>query len=99
MGHARDRGRRKRRARAVGEHVGASPERERVEQSHDAAISSNALTEADKAEALARFRSLHARGGVRLSFVAFGPIVQGRQPAELQQLTGTTATDGGDDFI
>jgi hypothetical protein len=84
MGHGRDRRRRKRRARANGEHLGASREREAVEQSHDAAISSVALTDADKVRALARFQFLHGRGGVRLSFVAFGPVVRAAAPEALR---------------
>jgi hypothetical protein len=43
------------------------------------------LTAADKARALARFPSLRGPGGVRLSFVAFGPIVPARDPEALRR--------------
>lgn len=82
----------KQRARADGGHLGALREQEGAERNRDAAISSDAITDSDKARALAGFRSLRGRGGVRISFIAFGRVVQARQPAELQQMIGTTAT-------
>jgi hypothetical protein len=45
------------------------------------------FTDADKARALARFRSLRGPGGVRLSFVAFGPTVRAVDPEVLPRAT------------
>jgi hypothetical protein len=80
-----------------GEYVGASRERGSVEQSHDAAGSSNVLTDADKARALARFRSMRGSGGVQISFVAFGPTVRADDPEALRRATIAAATDAGTD--
>lgn len=45
------------------------------------------LTDADKARALARFRSVRGEGGVRLAFVTLGPIVRAVDPEELRRAT------------
>jgi hypothetical protein len=42
------------------------------------------LSESDKARVLARFRSMRGQGGVRISFVTFGPLVVARDPDELR---------------
>jgi hypothetical protein len=45
------------------------------------------LTDDGKARALARFRSMRGRGGVRISFVAIGPAVPASDPEALGRAT------------
>ena len=47
------------------------------------------FTDADRARALARFRSLRGQGGVVIGFAAVGPMDEAATPAELSAACGT----------
>ena len=45
------------------------------------------LTDAQRARALARYRNLRGRGGVRVGFKQLGPTVEAKNPQELEEAT------------
>lgn len=78
MGHGRNRRRRKRRDRREhDQHARAAR--------HDDIVVDAVVTAAERVRALARFRSLRARGGVPIAFVAFGRILRAGNPAALHE--------------
>jgi hypothetical protein len=92
MGTGRNRRRCKRRVRREPDQRDGAARRDRT-------IIDVVLTAAERARALARFRSLRGQGGVSISFMAPGAIVPARNPAELRvrtsdALTKLRGTDG-----
>jgi len=45
------------------------------------------LADADRARVLARYRSLHGRGGLKIKFEPLGPLVVATNPSELEAAT------------